>query len=159
MAARAGTWLAVESRMKRKALPSDLVIDLLLPATFASRYRARLTSLSRLDAQLRLAFCPSVFRSGVSSCPADVTLVAGALVLRLRGVVEFQETTGGAVGQVHFDEPLERREFDALRDACQIDAAFVENEPVSSDAVSDPSTQAIEETLDAPAAPAAPSLH
>src|SRR5436853_165922 len=81
-------------------------------------------SLSRLDGQLRLAFCPTVFRSGVSSCPADVSLVAGALVVRLRGVVEFQEIAGGAVGQVHFDEPLERRDFDALREACQIDAAF-----------------------------------
>ena len=145
--------------MKRKTAPSDLVIDLLLPASFASRYRARLTSLSRLDGQLRLAFCPSVFRSGVSSCPADVTMVAGALVVRLRGVVEFQETAGGAVGQVHFEEPLERREFDALRDACQIDAVFADNDPVSADSVSDASTATIDESLEAPAAPAAPSLH
>jgi len=143
--------------MKRKSPPSDLVIDLRLPASFASRYRARLTSLSRLDGQLRLAFCPSVFRSGVSSCPADVSLVAGVLVVRLRGVVEFQTTATGAVGQIHFEEPLERQEFDALRDACQIDAVFAENDAVTSDAGSDASTGAIDEALEAPAAAA--SIH
>jgi hypothetical protein len=136
----------------KKKLPCDLTIDFLVPATFASRYRARLTDLSRLKGQIRLAFCPRIFRSGISSCPADVTLVFGSVVVRVRGVVEVPVSSNEAVGQVHFDQPLERRDFDAMCEACQIDAVFCEDGDIGP-------TETLDEPLDAPEVTALVPLH
>ena len=137
--------------MKKKP-PPDLTIDFLVPATFASRYRARLTDLSRLRGEVQLAFCPSIFRSGISSCPAHVTLVFGSVVVRVRAVVEVAPSSSGAIGRMHFDEPLERRDFDALREACQIDAVFAEErEPAVAETFDD--------ALDAPDTAALVPLH
>ena len=145
--------------MKHKSVPSELTIDFLVPANLASRYRARLTGLSRLDGQLRLAFCPSIFRSGISSCRADVSLVSGSLFLKVRGVVEVHVSANGAVGQVHFGQPLERRDFDALCHACQLEAVF----PDSGDGPDQASEASVEKLPDEsradPAASSAASLH
>ena len=117
--------------MKHRSGPLEIVVDFVLPASFASRYRARLTALSRLDGQIRLAFCPSIFRSGVSSCPADVWLISGSVVVCVRSVVEVRISAHGTIGQIHFDRPLERREFDALRELCGVEAVFEEAAPAA----------------------------
>jgi hypothetical protein len=140
--------------MKHKTGPLELVIDLVLPARFASRYRARLTALSRLGAQIRLAFCPSIFRAGVSSCPADVWVASGPVMICLRTVVEVQISSHGTIGQIHFDRPLERAEFEALRDLCGVDAVF--DEPAAVASAQDESTMAATAPL---AAEQAATLH
>ena len=117
--------------MRHRSGPLELVIDFVLPASFASRYRARLTALSRLDGQIRLAFCPSIFRAGVSSCPADVWLISGPVVVCVRSVIEVQISAHGTIGQIHFDRPLERREFDALRELCGVEGVFEEGAPAA----------------------------
>ena len=146
--------------MTHKKAPAELVVDLIVPASIASRYRARLIALTRLDAQLRLAFCPSLFRSGVSSCGAVIWLVSGDLFAPLRGVVGFQAGAKEATGVIHFDQPLERRDFDALQRVCQPeDAVFAENDGIGSNPNS-----ASAETLSSQSeghltVPSAPLLH
>jgi hypothetical protein len=101
---------------------SDLVVDFLVPASLASRYRARLASLSPLEAQLRFAFCPSIFRSGiVDSCPAEISLVFGAVVVRLRGSFSVEHEETGTIGRLRFVEPAEPADLETLRRACRID--------------------------------------
>jgi len=136
--------------MRQTTAPSELVIDFLVPAAFASRYRARLIALSRLEGQVRLAFRPSRFRTGVLSCPADVSLVTRTHCLRLRGVVEMKVGGGEVIAHFHFDRALERPEFEALRSACQLDAVFAEDRPADA-----PPPEAPPEELSGPGGDAA----
>jgi hypothetical protein len=101
---------------------SDLVVDFLVPACLASRYRARLAALSSLEAELRFAFCPSMFRSGtIDSCPAEISLVLGAVVVRLRGSFSVERVARGTIGRLRFVEPAEAADLETLRRACRID--------------------------------------
>ena len=146
--------------MQRRKAPSELVVDLIVPASVPSRYRARLIALTRLEAQLRLAFCPSVFRSGMSSCAAVIWLVSGELFVPLRGVVGFQAGAKEAIGVIHFDQPLERRDFDALLGACQPeDAVFAENDGIGSNPSSAPAETLPSQSEGHLTAPSAPLLH
>jgi hypothetical protein len=146
--------------MTHKKAPAELVVDLIVPASIASRYRARLIALTRLDAQLRLAFCPSLFRSGVSSCPAVIWLVSGDLFAPLRGVVGFQAGAKEAIGVIHFDQPLERRDFDALLRACQPeDAVFAENDGIGSNPSSASAETLPVQLEECRTTPSAPLLH
>ena len=146
--------------MNRKKAPSELVVDLIVPASIASRYRARLVALTRLDGQLRLSFCPSFFRSGVSSCAAVIWLVSGELFAPLRGVVGFQAGAKEAIGVIHFDQPLERRDFDALLHVCQPeDAVFAENDGVGSTPNSASAETMPVRSEDRLTTPSAPLLH
>ena len=125
--------------MKHEKAPPELVVDLIVPASIASRYRARLIALTRLDAQLRLAFCPSIFRSGVPSCAAVIWLVSGDLFAPLRGVVGLQAGAKEVIAVIHFDHPLARQDFDALLRVCQPgDAVFAENDGLGSNPSSAP---------------------
>jgi hypothetical protein len=117
---RAGTAVAFSIAVTRNAA-SDLVVDFLVPACLASRYRARLSSLSPLGAELRFAFCPSIFRSGtVDSCSAEISLVLGAVVVRLRGSFRVEREERGAIGRMRFVEPAEPEDLETLRRACRI---------------------------------------
>jgi hypothetical protein len=146
--------------MTHKKAPAELVVDLIVPASIASRYRARLIALTRLDAQLRLAFCPSLFRSGVSSCGAVIWLVSGDLFAPLRGVVGFQAGAKEAIGVIHFDQPLERRDFDALQRVCQPeDAVFAENDGIGSNASAASAETLPVQSEDRVTTPSAPLLH
>ena len=72
--------------MKQNGVVGGLLIDFLVPACLASRYRARLTALSPAEAELSLSFCPSIFRSGaLTCCPAEISAVFGASAVRVRG--------------------------------------------------------------------------
>jgi hypothetical protein len=146
--------------MTHKKAPAELVVDLIVPASIASRYRARLIALTRLDAQLRLPFCPSLFRSGVSSCPAVIWLVSGDLFAPLRGVVGFQAGAKEALGVIHFDQPLERRDFDALLRVCQPeDAVFGGNDEIGSNASAGSAETLPVQSEDRVTTPSAPLLH
>ena len=71
-----GTSFARDGGMSRQATVEDLTVDFLVPACLASRYRARLVAVSASEAELRLSFCPSMFRSGdLTACPAEISLV------------------------------------------------------------------------------------
>jgi len=101
---------------------SELVVDFLVPAYLASRYRARLASLSPFGAELRLAFCPSIFRSGAfESCPAEISLALGAIIIRLRGRFSVQRDDKATIGHLRFAEPAEPADLEALRRACRIE--------------------------------------
>jgi hypothetical protein len=101
---------------------TELVVDFLVPACVASRYRARLASLSPIEAELRFAFCPSIFRSGaVESCPAEISLALGAIIVRLRGRFSVQREDKTTIGHLRFAEPAEAADLETLRRACQID--------------------------------------
>jgi hypothetical protein len=116
-----GTSIASPTAVARNAV-SDLVVDFLVPACLASRYRARLASLSPLEAELRFAFCPSIFRSGtIDSCAAEISLVLGAVVVRLRGSFSVEGAARGTIGRLRFVEPAEAADLETLRRACRID--------------------------------------
>jgi hypothetical protein len=131
---------------------SDLVVDFLVPACLASRYRARLSSLSPLEAELRFAFCPSIFRSGtVDSCPAEISLVLGQVVVRLRGSFRVEREESGAIGRMRFVEPAEPEDLETLRRACKIDRVAErvgreEVEPEPEDAVEQVAGDSAEES-------------
>lgn len=77
----------------------DVVVDFLVPARLASRYRARLTALSPIEATLSLRFCPSLFRSGIiACCQAEISLIAGAAAARVRGVFQLESSVDSSAG-------------------------------------------------------------
>jgi hypothetical protein len=97
---------------------SELVVDFLVPARLASRYRARLTALSPLDAEIAFAFPPSIFRSGVLvSCPARICFVRGREVVSTRGILWIDKGSNRATGRLQFEKPMMFRELDVLRQA------------------------------------------
>jgi hypothetical protein len=101
----------------------DLVLDLLVPARLASRYRARLEALSMSEAELHLTFCPSIFRSGdVASCPAEISLSHGRAAVRLRGSFSIERGPRDIVGHLRFAPAPDAADVEVLRKACALDA-------------------------------------
>ena len=121
--------------MKRSGVAAGLVVDFLVPARLASRYRARLTALSPLEAELRLSFCPSIFRSGaLTCCPAEISAVFGAAAVRVRGSFRVEGGSSGTTARFRFDPPIALRELEVLQHASPEDL-----EPASApDSVADP---------------------
>ena len=102
----------------------DVLIDLLVPARFASRYRAVVTSLSALDAGLRFAFCPSVFGSGILvSCPATLSIHRGPNVIGARGILWVGKDAARTTARFEFEKPISRAEMEAFRPASPVAAA------------------------------------
>jgi len=113
-----GTALAIPIDMKRNGIAAGLVVDFLVPARLASRYRARLTALSPVEAELRLSFCPSIFRSGtLACCPAEISAVFGAAAVRVRGSFHVDGGSSGTTARFRFDPPIALRELEVLQHA------------------------------------------
>ncbi|HSD11375.1 MAG TPA: hypothetical protein VLF14_10335 [Candidatus Binatia bacterium] len=109
---------ALTGDMKRKGSAGGLLIDFLVPACLASRYRARLTALSPAEAELRLSFCPSIFRSGtLTCCPAEISAVFGAAAVRLRGSFHLEGGSSGTTARFRFDPPIALRDLELLQQA------------------------------------------
>jgi hypothetical protein len=109
--------------MKRKGMTGGLLIDFLVPASLASRYRARLTALSRAEAELSLSFCPSIFRSGVlTCCPAEISAVFGASAVRVRGSFHLEGGRSCTTARFRFDPPIALRDLELLQQARPDDA-------------------------------------
>jgi len=107
----------------RKSGTSDVVIDLLVPARFASRYRATVTSISALDAEVRFAFCPRLFGSGVLvSCPATLSLVRGPNVLACRGILWIGDDAERTSARFQFEVAISQSQVDLVRRACDVAA-------------------------------------
>lgn len=109
--------------MLRQAAVEDLTVDFLVPACLASRYRARLVAVSSAAAELRLSFCPSMFRSGdLTACPAELSLIVGAAVVRRRGLFEIEGANGcsATTGRFAFEEPVDGGDLELLRSACLV---------------------------------------
>jgi hypothetical protein len=109
--------------MSRQATTEDLTVDFLVPACLASRYRARLVAVSPAAAELRLSFCPSMFRSGdLTACPAELSLIIGAAVVRRRGLFEIEGANGcsATTGRFAFEEPVDGGDLELLRSACLV---------------------------------------
>lgn len=101
--------------MERIELDNAL-IDLRVPANLASRYRVRLAEVTRDYALLELAFLPALFRKGIlTSCPADLTVVVGSLVIQVRGVFHPEDASGHAAARFDYDGVVEPREIEMLR--------------------------------------------
>jgi hypothetical protein len=118
-----GTWFAEDGGMSRQATVEDLTVDFLVPACLASRYRARLVAVSASEAELQLSFCPSMFRSGdLTACPAEISLVVGACVVRRRGLFEIEGANGNraTIGHFAFEEPVDGGDLELLRSACHV---------------------------------------
>src|SRR5882724_2477851 len=106
-----------------KSGASDVVIDLLVPARFASRYRASVTSISALEAELRFAFCPRLFNSGVLvSCPATLSIVRGPHVIGERGILWIGQDSQRATARFQFERPIPQAQVELIRRACRVDA-------------------------------------
>ena len=129
-----GMAFAAPIGMNRSGFAAGLVVDFLVPARLASRYRARLTALSPLEAELRLSFCPSIFRSGaLTCCPAEISAVFGAAAVRVRGSFHVEGGSSGTTARFRFDPPIALRELEVLQHASPEDL-----EPASSpDSVAD----------------------
>jgi hypothetical protein len=113
----------------------ELTVDFLVPACQASRYRARLVAVSASEAELRLSFCPSMFRSGgLTACPAEISVIVGAVVVRRRGLFEIDGATGNSATTAHFafEQPVDDGDLEVLRSTCPV--AKPAAEPESSDA-------------------------
>jgi hypothetical protein len=109
--------------MSRQGAIENLIVDFLVPACFASRYRARLVAVSAAEAELQLSFCPKMFRSGdLTACPAEISLIVGAAVVRRRGLFEIEGAGGsnGTTGHFAFEEPVDGGDLDLLRGACLV---------------------------------------
>jgi hypothetical protein len=107
--------------MSRQGAIENLTVDFLVPACLASRYRARLVTVSAAEAELQLSFCPKMFRSGeLTVCPAEISLIVGAAVVRRRGLFEIEGAEGasGTTGHFAFEEPVDGGDLDLLRGAC-----------------------------------------
>ncbi len=105
--------------MRHNGQADELIVDFLVPARLASRYRARLAAVSAFEAELRLAFCPMIFRSGIlSCCPAEITSRCGAGAIRLRGMFHLDASGGATVARFRFDEPVGAAELHTLERAC-----------------------------------------
>ena len=101
----------------------DVLIDLLVPARFASRYWAVVTALSPQDASLRFAFCPSVFGSGVVvSCPATLSLRRGLHVTATRGILWAGRDSERRTARFEFAQPISSLQIELLRRVCHISA-------------------------------------
>ncbi len=104
--------------MKQKGVVGGLLIDFLVPACLASRYRARLTALSSAEAELSLSFCPSIFRSGaVTCCPAEISAVFGASAVRVRGSFHLEGGSSCTTARFRFDPPIALRDLELLQQA------------------------------------------
>jgi hypothetical protein len=104
--------------MKQKAIAGGLMIDFLVPACLASRYRAQLTALSPAEAELRLSFCPSIFRSGaLTCCPAEISAVFGAAAVRVRGSFHLEGGSSCTTARFRFDPPIALRDLELLQQA------------------------------------------
>jgi len=117
--------------MSRQAIVEDLTVDFIVPACLASRYRARLVAVSASEAELRLSFCPSMFRSGeLTACPAEISLIVGACVVRRRGLFEIEGANGNraTIGHFAFEEPVDEGDLELLRSACVVAAPAAEAE-------------------------------
>jgi hypothetical protein len=109
--------------MGHQATIENLTVDFLVPACLASRYRARLLTVSAAEAELQLSFCPKMFRSGeLTACPAEISLIVGAAVVRRRGLFEIEGADGasGTTGHFAFEEPVDGGDLDLLRGACVV---------------------------------------
>jgi hypothetical protein len=125
--------------MSRRGAIENLTVDFLVPARLASRYRARLVAVSAGAAELQLSFCPKMFRSGeLTACPAEISLIVGASVVRRRGLFEIEGADGssGTTGHFAFEEPIEGGDLDLLRGACL--AAESEVAPQYAETTSEP---------------------
>lgn len=92
------------------------LIDLRVPANQASRYRVRFTEVTPCSARLELAFVPALFRKGkMTSCPADLTVIVGSLVIQVRGVFRLDEESGSNAARFDYDGPIDQRELELLR--------------------------------------------
>jgi hypothetical protein len=110
--------------MSRQGAIENLTLDFLVPACLASRYRARLVTVSPAEAELQLSFCPKMFRSGdLTACPAEISLIVGAVVVRRRGLFEIEgaDRGSGTTGHFAFEEPVDGDDLDRLRGACLVD--------------------------------------
>lgn len=102
--------------MEHDGFAEDAVIDLRVPAKLASRYRGRVVDASPRHATLELAFQPVLFRTGViESCPADLTVVVGSLVTRIRGTIRMEGGMTSRVARFDFDNPILFRDLELLR--------------------------------------------
>jgi hypothetical protein len=102
--------------MKQKGATGELVIDFLVPASLASRYRAQLTALSAAEAELSLSFCPSIFRSGaLTCCPAEISAVFGASAVRVRGSFHLEGGSTCTTARFRFDPPIAMRDLQILQ--------------------------------------------
>jgi hypothetical protein len=105
----------------RNGANHDVLIDLLVPARFASRYWARLTELSADDASVRFAFCPSVFGSGVVlSCPATLSVHRGLDVTVTRGILWAGRDSQRTTARFEFERPMSSLQIELVRRFCQI---------------------------------------
>jgi hypothetical protein len=104
----------------KKNAASDVVIDFLVPARFASRYRAAVTAICTVEAELRFAFCPRLFGTGVLvSCPATLSLVRGPTVIGSRGILWIGQDSERTTARFQFESPLSLSQVELLRHACQ----------------------------------------
>lgn len=111
--------------MRANGKPRDLVIDLLVPASVASRYRARLVAASSVEAEIVFYFCPSVFRSGVlESCPASLSVGAALEFVQLGGILRVERTATAARGRVRFSPPASSPEIETLQRLCGVDPRY-----------------------------------
>ncbi len=109
--------------MSRQDAIENLTVDFLVPACLASRYRARLVAVSETEAEIQLSICPKMFRSGeLTACPAEISLIVGAVVVRRRGLFEIEGAGGrsGTTGHFVFEEPVDGGDLDLLRGACHV---------------------------------------
>jgi hypothetical protein len=112
--------------MKQKGIAGGLLIDFLVPACLASRYRAQLTALSPAEAELRLSFCPSIFRSGaLTCCPAEISAVFGAAAVRVRGSFHLEGGSSCTTARFRFDPPIALRDLQLLQQASPDEAETV----------------------------------
>jgi hypothetical protein len=101
---------------------TDVVVDFLVPARLASRYRASVTAISPLEAELRFAFCPSIFASGVLvSCPAAMLVVVGREVVGARGILWMEPAMKRTVGRFQFESPMAAPDLERVRHLCHIE--------------------------------------
>jgi hypothetical protein len=120
-------WFAPFAGMKNGSATRDVLIDLLVPARFASRYRARVTSLSPREADLRFAYCPSLFTSGVLvSCPATLSIARGPNVIGSRGILWIGPDSEHATARFEFEKPMSASDLEVLRRICHLDAPSVQ---------------------------------
>jgi hypothetical protein len=102
--------------MEHDAFAEEAVIDLRVPAKLASRYRGRVVDASPGHAMLELAFQPVLFRTGVvDSCAADLTVVVGSLVTRIRGTIRMEGDMTSRVARFDFESPILSRDLELLR--------------------------------------------
>ena len=97
---------------------SDALLDFLVPANLASRYRARITGVSALEAELRLPFRPALFRKGPErTCAAEMTLVVHQHVVRVKGTFCAEDPDAPTFARFRFSHPLSPRDLEILESA------------------------------------------